>query len=1550
MADTRTYQVDYLISMKDGASAGFESIAKQANAMKQPLQELQQQITNLRTSLRSLRESYSESLKIQVSVDMASAKTQLEQLKKSVRNSANEIATMMRNALAGTSSHASTRKEYKKQIDALEKELNDRELVIFADEKTNKQNLLKTLRKEYQNAPKKAATKTNVLQQYSELAKRSNALSTAAIGIQNINSAIKKLDTGKPHQFKIDADISPAVRKLNTLLETIRTNVAALPITVTEAGKAAAAGTRGGAAVNPKTGKATKTGAKNVKAASKGSFTKITESIKSKRGAGAVIDIVPIAKENEYITQLNQSIEKLQEKAKGSPIVLRGSFNGGDAGFQLNQSIAKLNEIAKTKPIVIRSTFNGSDAAFQLRLSLSKLQELANSVPIVVSSASSAANKGNNASKSYATPAQMAAYERHRESMSQLRIDRSILAAKEKHKLATERHAALQAQYEELWGNGTTSNAKPNSGKSGRVAVKPSLYTRAKAFWYPFTGNTSFGARTPMAVDMAKGMGTMFAIGGAMSAIGSSLSQSVNYQNIMATTQAILKNGTNNYSDGGFKNMEHVVRQVGKETKFTAPQVASAAKFLAMAGYDIPSIKSAINPVANIALIGDTNLGETADKLTNVMTTFGIKPEDMNNIADIMTSTFTRSNTDMMMLAESAKYAGGIAHLYGGNFQNNFSDVMAMFGALGNAGIQASSAGTTLRMMYQNLMQPNKNQKKTLAHYGIKTRDSSGAPLEMVAILKQISEKVPKAQLADAVGNMFRITAQPGAAALVNAVGNGSLVNLMEANRNAAGTGVAQSIANEKKNTLSGLWAQVESTFTEGILQALEGRQGGWAGELMKLRDYLAKPETVQMLSSIVDMVEQLARVIQYFAKAWARIYNTFPKLINFWMYVQLAFTQLGYLATPIIQILSALDKFGVGKATAGAVAATGETAAEMALNAHNNELKQRYINRYGYKGVAKRTWTGGFSVGRAMGTLSFASMFSGLKNMALSLFGGLAKAIGLLVSPVGLAVTGFVALAGWLGYIYNRLNKYHDNLKIAEESSKWMETANYGVHKNYIQSGVEVGGFKPVEIGYAKDIEDNSTASYHISNSVADVLADKGNTYGLTGSQILSKYASGFDFLPKSYIEEYKRTHQDYDYTSSYTPGGQVTMSKTENEKAVEDARKLGMIALWGEEASKQKDIVQAMKDLQEAMKNKNNKKVQDILNAYKPTSQSYMYNLENAEKIQKITDPTKFREWQEVQYNILEKLVQEQQSPLLHYQTAMDLLDKYNGLSAKDRKDYDVSQLGQTLIQSIPIAFNGTTASISLDKMGRINWAELAKSVNNNIPFTVTQQQEILSNMYDAIYNDPNIKNCTSIIDLLQNYLPQIANLRSPYDEGGRYQTWEEANKPTNDGTANGNPSILALDKSFSWGAFMQSSNINLPKYQTDFDRAMEANNGSPILADNALRIQNPNNFPQTSPSVKNITVDKTTRNGSGGSYSPSDDKKQKDYASTYGRNAAKPTQVIIHIDNLARFDKTAIAGNSDERAIANAIETKIADAVSMLSAQILTTASSTISQGLS
>lgn len=495
----------------------------------------------------------------------------------------------------------------------------------------------------------------------------------------------------------------------------------------------------------------------------------------------------------------------------------------------------------------------------------------------------------------------------------------------------------------------------------GYVRQKP-FFDRARKWAYPFTGQTSFGARTPMAVDMAKGMGVMFAIGGAMSAIGSSFSQAMEYQNTMRTTQAILQNGTESYSQNNFRNMEQTVREVGVKTKFSAPEVASAAKFLAMAGYDIDAINDAIRPIADLALIGDTDLGETADKMTNIMTTFGIKPSEMRGAANIMATTATRSNTDLMMLAESAKYGGGVANMYGRNDPNLFADTMALFGVMGNAGIQASSAGTALRMMYQNIFKPNKNQRKVLdmmqSTYGISTTKEDGSYRAMSDILVEMAQRIPENKMAEIVGNLFRITAQPGAAATLMAAAGGdknmaeeigagievmstkmsskaglsSLVALMLANRESINGNISGAIAEEKQNTIQGLWAQVTSTFTEGIVQAFEQRQGGFEGMLKELRDYLARPETIRMMQNLLDMVVEIGKTMAWFVKIWAQLYNMCPGLIKFWVVAQMCFTQLGTLIAPFISLIGVFNRLGgvitrlAGVSSSLGVASVGRT------------------------------------------------------------------------------------------------------------------------------------------------------------------------------------------------------------------------------------------------------------------------------------------------------------------------------------------------------------------------------------------------------------------------------------------------------------------------------------------------------------------------------------------------------------------------------------------------------------------------------------------------
>lgn len=494
---------------------------------------------------------------------------------------------------------------------------------------------------------------------------------------------------------------------------------------------------------------------------------------------------------------------------------------------------------------------------------------------------------------------------------------------------------------------------------STRAMVKPSFYDKAKRWGYPFAGNTSFGARTPMAVEMAKGMGVMFAIGGAMSTLSDSFGQAMEYQDTMKATQGILKISDDNYSESSFKDMSKVVRNIGVKTKFSAPEVANAARFLAMSGKDTRTIETAMQYIADVALVGRADLGEVADKMTNIMSVFNLDANQMKGTANVLTTTASRSNTDVMMLAESAKYGGPVAQMYNRNDPNIFADTMALFGVMGNSGIQGSSAGTALRMMYQNIFNPNKKQQKIIDQYKIQTHNSDGSNKSMLEVVQQLAQ-LPEQIQADVIGKLFRITAQPGAnAAIVSSMikeevdeetaagainnmnliadittdkkkgGLSALMTLMQANRASVDTNIAHSQAEEQQKTIKGLWAQVTSTFTEGVVQAFEQRQGGFEGMLTSVRDYLAKPQTVAMLQNLLDLVVAIVKVMGKFAKIWAGFYSAAPKLIEFWVTTQMFFTQFGALLSPFIALTGVINRFGTSLAKLGGI--TMATNASMA-------------------------------------------------------------------------------------------------------------------------------------------------------------------------------------------------------------------------------------------------------------------------------------------------------------------------------------------------------------------------------------------------------------------------------------------------------------------------------------------------------------------------------------------------------------------------------------------------------------------------------------------
>lgn len=624
-----------------------------------------------------------------------------------------------------------------------------------------------------------------------------------------------------------------------------------------------------------------------------------------------------------------------------------------------------------------------------------------------------------------------------------------------------------------------------------------------------------------------------------------------------------------------------------------------------------------------------------------------------------------------------------------------------------------------------------------------------------------------------------------------------------------------------------------------------------------------------------------------------------------------------------------------------------------------DSAVRNRFAQRYGWKRASKMTWSNSLSAGRALGTLSFASMFTGIKSMALSLFSGLAKAIGLLVSPVGLLTIAIGGLAVMAYKVYKDYKKFQANTKLANENQKRIVQQVNDVNNLYNSVGNDIYGIKPLNINLSKsESESNKPTISLANNKIVSDLLNKDKTDGLTGSYIADKYVSKFKYLPSNYISDYYNNNQDYSYTKKYdrTIGDYVT-ARHELPSAKDNAIKLGIVAQWASLATKQEDVKNALVKVQTAIKNKDFNLAQRIVASYKPISNISMLTGRDANAISQIQDPTKYYEWQYAQYRMLaDSLTAETNASKYSY--ALDLINNFKESSANDKKNYDGTALAQALIQSIPVSINGTKASFNLDKMGRIDWVSLAKSVNDGIPFTIGQQADIMGNVYEAIYNDPNIKNVSSVIDLLQTYLPQIANVSSPYS-GYSWSEWgENADRDKQRREKNMEQTIqvpfAAQSPSLanpSWGtpnSIWDVSTVSVPTMTSDWNKTLSENNNSPILASVAYHQKYPERFPQVTSPTNNLI--NNGNNNAKNRYDPSEDKKkQKDYASTYGRNAAKPTQVIIHIDKLANFDKTTISNNANERAITEAIETKIAESVSMLSAQILTSASATISQGL-
>lgn len=423
---------------------------------------------------------------------------------------------------------------------------------------------------------------------------------------------------------------------------------------------------------------------------------------------------------------------------------------------------------------------------------------------------------------------------------------------------------------------GTVPMATGGGTRAPRTVATQSAYTAPARrvstgnMGYRVLGPTPIDVNGVAAIDFLKGMGIAYGIAGAGKMVNDIIKSATEYDNLIQTTKNILRTHDSRTDFARrFSQMESVIRNVGVETKFTAPEVADASKFLAMAGLNVDAIMQSIRPIADIALVGDTQFGETADVVTNIMTAYRKNPSQMRNVADVMTMTFTKSNTTLMEMAEAYKYSAALLSAGGISFE----EASGALGVLGDAGIKGSQAGTTMRTIMANIVNPTKKQLKKWDEIGVERIGADG----QVRPLRAIFEDLAKSNLyVSDFYQLFHKTAAQGAVSLANSVDKWNEI----VTQNFLSDGLASQLADKKKNTIQGLWAQLTSAITEDGMKAFGGVQENIKSILKKGIGWLKSDEAVKLFH---DGAKNFMEFTSMMMDSMQQIFSIFSKLGGLW-------------------------------------------------------------------------------------------------------------------------------------------------------------------------------------------------------------------------------------------------------------------------------------------------------------------------------------------------------------------------------------------------------------------------------------------------------------------------------------------------------------------------------------------------------------------------------------------------------------------------------------------------------------------------------------------
>lgn len=149
----------------------------------------------------------------------------------------------------------------------------------------------------------------------------------------------------------------------------------------------------------------------------------------------------------------------------------------------------------------------------------------------------------------------------------------------------------------------------------------------------------------------------------------------------------------------GLSDLTDQARRLGRETVFTATEIANLQLELAKLGFSSEEVARSVEASSKISAVFGGELVKTGTTIAEAVRQFSRENLDAARVADVMAVAFQKTALSTDNFGQAMKNVGSVANITG----NDFVTTVALLGQLANAGQKGGIAGTRLKGVFIRL-------------------------------------------------------------------------------------------------------------------------------------------------------------------------------------------------------------------------------------------------------------------------------------------------------------------------------------------------------------------------------------------------------------------------------------------------------------------------------------------------------------------------------------------------------------------------------------------------------------------------------------------------------------------------------------------------------------------------------------------------------------------------------------------------------------------------------------------------------------------------------